>query len=131
MNKIIVGKSPVHGKGIFATQQLGIQDVVEECNMIILPKSDEEYIQCTELNNYYFEWGDNKIAIALGNGSLYNHSPNPNAQFVRDMKRGLLVVSTIKPITKGEEIFVNYLTDGKAGEQVWFEQYVPQSMQPK
>ena len=38
-------------------------------------------VRRSKLAEYVFKWGDGVVAIALGYGSLYNHSYDPNAAF--------------------------------------------------
>ncbi|HJN65554.1 MAG TPA: SET domain-containing protein-lysine N-methyltransferase, partial [Pirellulales bacterium] len=55
-------------------------------------------------------WGKRTVALALGYGSLYNHSYNPNARY--DDARGQIKVFTaICDITEGTEITINYNGD--------------------
>ena len=46
-----------------------------------------EVFEEDDLYNYCFSWGDNyeHTAIALGYGSLYNHSYTPNAIFTNNI----------------------------------------------
>ena len=39
------------------------------------PAAERPLLDETNLYNYYFTWQDQAAAIALGYGSLYNHSP--------------------------------------------------------
>ncbi len=61
------------------------------------------------LQNYWFNWqtsaGKKTLAIALGYGSLYNHSSEPNAKVVQDSERNLFVFQALRPIAPEEEIF--------------------------
>jgi SET domain-containing protein len=55
--------------------------------------------------------------LALGYGSLYNHSYDPNAT---TLERGdELVITATRDIAKGDEIFINYM--GTATDGVWFD----------
>jgi hypothetical protein len=83
-------------------------------------RKDFKKIEGTELNNYWFEFRENKRAFALGYGSLYNHSYEPNAAY--DLTTdGLIIITAIKPIKKGEEIFVNYNGNHADKTPVWFD----------
>ena len=44
----------------------------------------------------------------LGFGSLYNHSYEPNAKYVRRVSKRVVEFVAIKDIKKGQEITVNY-----------------------
>ena len=47
------------------------------------------------------------MALALGYGSLYNHSYNPNARY-DDVGRQIKEYSALRDIQRGEEITINY-----------------------
>jgi SET domain-containing protein len=71
------------------------------------------------LGNYVFVWEDNKFAVALGYGSLYNHSYEPNAKYIR--KKDKILFQAIKDIKSGEEITINYNGNPKSQDKVWFD----------
>jgi hypothetical protein len=75
------------------------------------------------LSDYYFLWRKDppELAIALGNGSLFNHSFAPNAHFERDLPRTRILFRALRDIAKGEEITVNYNGEPDDPEPVWFE----------
>jgi hypothetical protein len=76
-----------------------------------------------ELFNYSFAWGEGHegCAIALGFGSLYNHSYRPNADHVRNFPEGTVTVTACRPIAAGEEITINYMGKTDCRDPVWFE----------
>jgi uncharacterized protein len=67
-------------------------------------------------------WGNEleDCAIALGNGSLYNHQLQPNANFILDLENHTIDIEAIKDIAPGEEITLNY--NGEPGDDgvLWF-----------
>lgn len=79
MLSISVKDSPGKGRGVFAQRNFKKGEVIETCPVIVLPAKEIDSLELTQLYNYYFAWGpDSKDgAIALGYGSLYNHSYNP------------------------------------------------------
>ena len=111
-----------YGRGVFAAKDYKAGDVIEESQIIALSESDSRKIDDTLLYDYYFSWGekDNQAAIALGNGSLFNHSYSPNAQYTKNIDQGLITFSAIKPIQKGQEILVNYNGDPSSENPLWF-----------
>lgn len=123
MLRISVKNSPGKGRGVFAQQNFKKGEVIETCPVIVLPAEDIDSLELTELYNYYFAWGpDSKdAAIALGYGSLYNHSYNPNARYYKDFENGLLKYVCIRDIQKGEEITINYNCDPEDKTPVWFD----------
>lgn len=118
-DKTIVGKSKIGGRGVFSTINLKKNQMIEICEVIPCPKEDLEHIKKTTLFNYYFCWYRGGGAIALGNGSLYNHSYDPNAQYITSGK--CLIFKALVDIKKGEEITVNYNGDWWNKEPVWFD----------
>ena len=114
-------KSNISGRGIFSTRKIQKGEIIEVCQIIQLTEKDSKEIDKTSLYDYYFSWKDKSIAICLGLGSLYNHSYNPSAQYIKDFKNNLIRFVAIKDIEEGEEIFVNYNGDPLNQEKVWFE----------
>ena len=122
MPSIHVAPSPLHGLGVFTTSNIQVKSVIEICPIIFLPEQDIPTLQNTVLNDYYFEWGkDAKTgAIALGYGSIYNHSFQPNACYDIDMDNNRLYILAYRNITPGEEITINYNGDPVDQHPVWF-----------
>lgn len=83
---------------------------------------DRKIIDKTSLYNYYFSWGINLIegAIALGYGSLYNHSYKPNAKYIKYLDKKIIKFLAHTEIKKGDEIKVNYNEDPDNLEPLWF-----------
>ena len=76
--------------------------------MVTLPVTDVfGSTRQSKLAQYVFNWSEGVVAIALGYGSLYNHSYRPNAKFYSE---GSLtqVFYAIRDIDAGEEITVDY-----------------------
>ena len=70
------------GWGVFARRFIRQGEVIERVPMLVL--TAEEFEDClagTSLANYCFAWGRGMMALALGYGSLYNHSFRPNARY--------------------------------------------------
>lgn len=123
MKPISVRDSPGKGRGVFAQRHIKRGEVIETCPVIVLPAEEIESLELTELYNYYFAWGpDSKdAAIALGYGSLYNHSYAPNARYCKDFENNLLKYVCIRDIQEDEEITINYNCDPEDTTPVWFD----------
>ena len=110
-----------HRYGMYCTEDILRDSVIEICPIIIIPgEQAREIVRGYVLYEYYFEWKKESIAIALGYGSLYNHSEKPNAIFEPDYKSHYIIFKSLKDIPSGEEILVDYHA-GNPDEKVWFE----------
>jgi len=120
-NGLYIASTLDKGRGIFAGIKFDIGDMIEICPVLILSENERSIIHKTSLHNYYFVWGDNekKAAIALGYGSLYNHSSDPNAQFTPSYEEGVIYIESLKKIEIGDEILFNYI-DLYSEEKLWF-----------
>ena len=109
-----------HRFGMFCTEDIQKNSVIEICPIIIIPgEQAREIIRSHVLYEYYFEWKKESIALALGYGSLYNHSPQPNTEFVAYYPNQYIIFKAIQNISAGTEILVDYHA-GTPNEKVWF-----------
>ena len=120
---IYFGPSDVHGQGVFAAEPIAAGAVIEICPVLLFPKDQLEHVRRTMLDDYYFDWGDDDAwyAFALGYGSLYNHSYEPNADYAMDFEANTIDFFSLRDIAAGEEILVNYNGDTDDRTPVWFE----------
>lgn len=117
------GPSPLGGRGVFTSAPIPKGAVLEICPVIVLPAHELPAIHGTKLHDYYFSWGwnDDECAIALGFGSLYNHSYEPNAQYLVDIDDESMEIIALRDIEAGEEITVSYNGDPGDKTPVWFD----------
>jgi uncharacterized protein len=96
------------GRGVFAARPFRARTVIEVCPVLVLSAGADETL--SGLEHYVFKWGpdEDRLAVALGYGSLYNHSPKPNADFTLRHKRGAIVFHAIRDIAAGEQILIDY-----------------------
>jgi SET domain-containing protein len=115
--------SPLGGRGVFTAEDLPADALLEICPAIILPPEELSTIHQTHLHDYYFLWGEEQdhCAIALGFGSLYNHSYAPNARYLIDYEKQSIDFYSLVPIAAGSEILVNYNGDPNDTTAVWFD----------
>ena len=107
----IIGSTKRKGRGVFAEKNYETGDVIEACPVIVMSEDDFVKIQDTILYGYIFGWGKDECALALGYGSLYNHSYTPNARYYHFHKKQMMEYIALRPIKKGEEICINYNGD--------------------
>ncbi len=122
LSGIFVAPSPLGGRGVFTSEDIPEGSLIEISPVIVLPARDIPHIHATKLHDYYFIWGkkDRKCAIVLGYGSIYNHSYEPNAEYVPDYENKTLDFFALRDIKAGEEITVNYSGDPEGEKEVWF-----------
>lgn len=99
------------GRGVFARVDIPRGAMIERVPVVLVTWDD---ISDSELANYAYVWTEKKVAIALGYGSLYNHSFKPNARY-SDIGRHTKVFTALRNIRAGEEITVNY--NGNPGDK--------------
>lgn len=110
-----------HRYGMFCIEDIFKDSLIELCPIILIPKDQTApIVKGHILYEYYFEWRKKQFAIALGYGSLYNHSPTPNAFFQPDYKSEIIRFLAMDFIPAGKEILVDYHA-GNPEEQVWFD----------
>ncbi|MEY3173748.1 MAG: hypothetical protein RLZZ436_1662 [Planctomycetota bacterium] len=105
---IEVKRIPGKGRGVFAREFIPAETVFERVPLLVIPAS--EVLACEHggiLSQYVFEYGRDNVALALGFGSLYNHSYSPNARY-DDAGRQVKEYRALRDIQKGEEITINY-----------------------
>jgi uncharacterized protein len=114
---------PQKGRGVRTLRPFSEGEIIEICPVLVLPPQDRAHIKDTLLFHYYFEWGDDESqsAIALGYGSMYNHSPNANAHYDMDFEAQTLTIFCVRPIKTTEEITINYNGEIDNQDKVWFE----------
>ncbi len=122
-DRLEVRETADRGRGVFARVAFEAGEVVESCPVIELPEEQLVQVGNTILHSYFFQWGGTRDdgAIALGFGSLYNHTNDPNAMYVRKLEQKTIDFVALRPIAPGEEITVSY--HGGFGDRspVWFE----------
>ena len=124
MGDLILKQSASRGRGVFAARWFQAGDVIEVCPVIALSSDDVAKLDKTRLYDYYFGWGaDNKGgAIALGFGSLYNHSYAPNAAYRKSDADSTISIIAVKSIAPDDEILIKYnYGDTENCGPLWFE----------
>jgi SET domain-containing protein len=115
---LYVGASGINGRGVYAARDFATGTIIEICPVILVPAAQRPALESTVIVEYYYEWGD-AGGVALGFGSLYNHSYEPNAVYRKHMDRALVIVSALRSIACGEEITINYNGDPEDKNPIW------------
>ena len=111
------------GLGVFTATAFEVGTIVEISPVLTLTKEERKIVEATKLYNYIFAWGTDEEAAAVGLGyiSMYNHSYHSNCEYEMDYDAGTMTIKTVKPIAKGEELFINYNGDADDSTPVWFD----------
>ena len=104
-------------RGVFARSAIKKGGIVEICPIIEISQDDTAEINEESLVSYMFYHGE-KALIALGFGSLYNHSDNPNALYTINPKDKTITFTAVQNISKDEEILVQYTKTTE--KPLWF-----------
>ncbi|MBA2405891.1 MAG: SET domain-containing protein-lysine N-methyltransferase [Bdellovibrionales bacterium] len=92
------------GRGVYAEELINRGDTIEICELVLIPMNEVG----DDLSAYVFGYNNKQVAMALGNGSLYNHDKKPNANCYFSSGKKQLVFEAIKNIRPNEEILINY-----------------------
>ena len=110
---------PRKGRGVFATRSYRAGQLIERAPVIVIYAKHWRALSRTVLGDHVFEWGKRGMAISLGQGSLYNHSRDPNAHGEPKIREKVIDWTAARAIKKGEEITIDY-RGSETDRQVWF-----------
>ena len=108
------------GRGLFAARDLSPRELLHEAPCIRVPRTQyDEFCKHTVFEEYLFNAPDGSRLLALGLGSIFNHSRRPNV----DYRLGSADENVIRffvghrAIPAGEELCIYYGPD----DHLWFE----------
>jgi uncharacterized protein len=97
------------GRGVFATRRFAKGDVIENCPTVEVADADVT----GRLNDYVFtSVRDGDVLLVLGHGMLYNHSPDPNVEYVQHDPT-TITFRAVRKVRPGDELTIDY------GEEWW------------
>ncbi|KAJ6557398.1 cytidine deaminase-like protein, partial [Mycena vulgaris] len=112
----VIKNSQGKGRGVFAARAIASHTVVEISPVILLTKEEyETHGRFTSLDEYTFKWKNGSRAVALGLGSLFNHSNFPNVSYKIDSSTDSIHYTTTRNVEPDEEMCIYY------GSNHWFE----------
>ncbi|WFC95169.1 tRNA-specific adenosine deaminase subunit tad3 [Malassezia brasiliensis] len=113
-------ETPTAGRGVVASHSIA-RDVVVEISPVLLFAADEyqAHGRHTQLDSYTFVWekraNGSTMALALGLGSLFNHSTHANVSYQLNRAAQCIQFRTVRDIAAGEELCICY----GAGKMWW------------
>lgn len=102
------------GRGVVTQKFIPARTIIDISPILLFPS--EEYNlhgQYTQLDHYTYRW-QGGMALALGLGSMFNHSNHPNVGFQRDFENKMIRYTTLRDIQPQEELCISY------GSNLWF-----------
>lgn len=107
----------VKGRGVYATRGYREDDLVECSPVIVLNTEPTE-----EVMRYTFNW-KNEQALALGQGTLFNHHNPSNLRYVQNYETREIRFYAYHDIREGEELTINYNSEGEPTwpDNNWFD----------
>ena len=124
-DKVYISKSGIlnAGRGVYARRDIKKGEIIERCPIIEVPKHDVSNLRESILVTYFFYFGKNKerLIIALGFGSIYNHTYKPNARFEIKQKDMIIDFVALNDIKKDDEITIDYYNGHPKKTPLWFE----------
>ncbi len=111
------------GRSVFTSEDIVQGSIIEICPVIIISPEETQVIHKTQLHDYYFIWDmeTGSSAIALGYGSLYNHSESPNVEFELDKSNQTIRFLALRNIQAGDELTADYIAAKDEGVTLWFD----------
>jgi uncharacterized protein len=105
-----------HGRGVFAARGFRKGEVLERCPVLTVSARDRGVLERTVVGSYLYERGGG-AAIALGLGSLLNHSFEPNTACELVDGDDVAVFRALRAIEPGEEVTIHYCDEA----DLWFD----------
>ena len=114
------------GRGAYAAKSFSPGEVVEVSPVILLDYPFKELPVLVQ--QIVFNWSklcdaEEKFALVLGYGSIYNHADDPNLQYSADPENQTLIFTAVKDIEKGKQLTVSYNQVAEGAEpraKSWF-----------
>ncbi len=107
------------GRGVFTKEPIAAGTVFEYAPIILLSPEEWLYAERTKLFDYCYDW-QGGAALALGMGSLFNHSYMPNAVYAKQYEQLVITYTALRDIAAGEEILINYNGRPDDMDPLWF-----------
>lgn len=116
-DKVKMGDSPIHGRGVFATKFISKGEIIERCPMVQMANRSKYQLDAQVWNYMYaqppcdcYDCKNHGFLFFMvgGYGMMYNHQESPNALWKFNYTQLLADVVAVKDINAGEEVFIHY-----------------------
>lgn len=117
---------PGKGRGVYAGEVIPSRTLINISPLLLFPERSENCgagdsispCSCPErgvLAHYTYSFDCNTQALALGMGSMFNHSKRNNVGFIMDKTNLLIRYTSVRDVPKDTELLINY------GNRLWFD----------
>ena len=107
--RIVVRRSSIHGKGVFATQAIAPGTRFIEYKGERITSEDDAYLYTESTHTFLFMLDNEEIIDGSRNGNTarwINHSCEPNCE--ANEEDGRVFIDALRAIATGEEITIDY-----------------------
>jgi uncharacterized protein len=109
------------GRGMFCGEDIAADTLIEVSPVIVLNKEERATLKATLLRDYLFGWEDAGCCTALGYVGIYNHAYTANCDYIKDYANRTIGIKTVRDITAGEELTINYNGSWDDQSELWFD----------
>lgn len=99
---------PGKGWGAFCPRRIPKGAIFNVTTLLVLTAREARAMSGSSLEPYWYEFGSKGRAIALGLGSIMNHSDQPNCSYRFSKKRRTLSFYALRDIPPHEELTHDY-----------------------
>ncbi|AXF05444.1 SET domain-containing protein [Paraburkholderia hospita] len=124
MRRIVVRRSPVHGRGVFALTDIETGTLILEYKgkLVSWRRAQDAYLRSAaeQGHTFYFGLDDGRVIDGAqgGNSARWlNHSCAPNCEAEQQGKR--VFIRTTRPIRKGTELYIDYQLHVEGRRTAW------------
>lgn len=112
---LIINESKIHGRGVFATEDIKEGALIERCPILKLDFPSKYHCDLKVLD-YAFarpsesNWQDHgwDLYLIMGYGMMYNHEDIPSASITFDYNKNYADITATRDIKKDSEICISY-----------------------
>lgn len=111
------------GRGVFTREAIDRDTIIEVSPVIVMTAAERNLLDQTTLHDYIFEWGrdKNECCMAMGYVPVYNHSYRSNCEYEMNFEEKTIQIKTVRNISPGEELFINYNGNWNDAKPLWFD----------
>lgn len=106
-------------RGVFAARDIARGTLIERSHCLMFTAEEHVHAMRTVLQHYTFCAGGGVHFLALGIGSLFNHSDPPNVEYRVHRSEQTISFQACRDIKCGEELCIFY------GRNLWFQDTNP------